>query len=186
MFQRVGEFSEHPHVLDRDHGLVGEGLEELNLAVCERLNLESSEAYRPDRLSFPQERRIHEGAQTNWLYARACWRKDWILFGQNVVDVHGLTGRENVLVQRFIGNRKRGNRIRDRADVGHETEHVTINQAHRRILCATHSRGALHNRIEHRLQITRRLRDDPQDIAGRRLLLRALANFLRLRGDRLL
>ena len=156
------------------------------MAFCERLNFESPEAYRPDRLSFPQERRVHEGAQTDWLYARAGWRKDWIIFGQNVLDVHGLTGRQNVLVQRFIGNRKRGNRIRDRADVGHETEHVAVNQAHRRILCATHSRGALHNRIEHRLQITRRLRDHAQDLAGRRLLLQRLAKFSRLRGDRLL
>jgi hypothetical protein len=68
--------------------------------------------------------------QPDWLEAGTGRRKHRISFGQNVVDVHGLTGRENVLYEWFIGYRERGNRTRDRADMRHEAEQVAVNQAH--------------------------------------------------------
>ena len=38
-------------------------------------------------------------------------------------------------------------------------------------------RGALGHDVEHRLEIGRRARDDPQDLAGRRLLLQRLGQL---------
>ena len=54
------------------------------------------------------------------------------------------------------------------------------------IFCIAQTCGTFRQGIEHCLQITRRLGNHAQDFARRRLLLRALANFLRLHGDRLL
>jgi hypothetical protein len=88
------------------------------------------------------------------LYASAGWRKQRICFGQNVVDVPGFTGRKNMLVQWFIGDRERDNRSWDRTDMGHEAEHVAVNQAHRNILCAAQARSALNDRIEHSLEVS--------------------------------
>jgi hypothetical protein len=46
--------------------------------------------------------------------------------------------------------------------------------------------GVADDDVEHALNICRRAADNSQDFAGRGLLLRGLAKFLRLRGDRLL
>ena len=39
-------------VLDRDHGLVGEGLEKSDLTFGERLNQEAAQVYHPNRFPF--------------------------------------------------------------------------------------------------------------------------------------
>ena len=36
------ELLEEPGVLDSDHGLIGEGFEQLDLSLCERTNLNSA------------------------------------------------------------------------------------------------------------------------------------------------
>ena len=51
------QFLEQPHVLDGDHGLVGEGFEKRDLFVRERTDLRSPNANHPDRNSLPQQRR---------------------------------------------------------------------------------------------------------------------------------
>ena len=48
------EFGEQPHVLDRNHGLVGEGLEEGYLPRGEESRLDAAEADRADRDALPQ------------------------------------------------------------------------------------------------------------------------------------
>ena len=54
-------------------------------------------------------------------------------------------------------------------------------------LVASHKpSGTSRHRIQHRLNVRRRAGNHAQNLARRRLLLRALANFLRLRGNRLL
>src|SRR4030095_13116901 len=44
-------------------------------------------------------------------------------------------------------------------------------------VAATESDGVRHDRIEHGLNIRRRARDDPQNLAGRRLLLKGLSHL---------
>ena len=47
---------EQPHILDRDHGLVGEGLQQLDLLVAERPHLGAAEHDGADRFALPQQR----------------------------------------------------------------------------------------------------------------------------------
>ena len=47
---------EQPHVLDRDHRLVGEGLDQLDLLVGERLRHRSCHDDHADEISLPQQR----------------------------------------------------------------------------------------------------------------------------------
>jgi len=50
------------------------------------------------------------------------------------------------------------------------------------VACIAQGRGTLHNRVEHRLGVSRRLADDAQDLARRRLLLQGFyLALLRLR-----
>src|ERR1700730_1576168 len=52
----VLDFVEQPHVLDGDHGLVGEGLDQLDLLGGERADLRTEQHDDPDRATFAQER----------------------------------------------------------------------------------------------------------------------------------
>ena len=63
LLQRLGELArarlhrlEQPHVLDRDHRLVGEGRDQLDLPVGERPHRRAHQRRSPDRNSFSQQR----------------------------------------------------------------------------------------------------------------------------------
>ena len=56
---------EEADVLDGDHRLVGEGLQELNLLVAERAHLGATDHQRADRLPLAQERGGQNCAETN-------------------------------------------------------------------------------------------------------------------------
>ena len=71
--------------------------------------------------------------------------------------------------ERFIADREGGKRTWNRAKMGHEAEHVAVNQAHCSVLRVTETCGAFHDFVEHRLKLSRRTGDHPQDIAGRQL-----------------
>ena len=47
---------EQPHILDRDHGLVGEGLQQGDLLVAERLHFGAAKHDHADALAFAQQR----------------------------------------------------------------------------------------------------------------------------------
>ena len=70
--QRVAELAvarlhlfEEADVLDGDHRLVGEGLQELDLLVAERAHLGATDHQRADRLALAQERDGQNGAEAN-------------------------------------------------------------------------------------------------------------------------
>src|SRR5512145_445368 len=69
------EFLEQPHVLDGNHGLVGEGLEQSDLLVSEGLDLSASERDRTDSFALAQERNAQSGAVTKLLGGRAAFGK---------------------------------------------------------------------------------------------------------------
>src|SRR5262249_28391905 len=54
------QFLEQANVLDRDAGLVGEGLEQGNLFVCEGIYLHPAKQERADRHSLPQQRNAQD------------------------------------------------------------------------------------------------------------------------------
>src|SRR5262245_8114396 len=75
---------------------------------------------------------------------------------------------------------------RNQSKVSDVASDLTVYPPHYSVGRITESCSSLGNRIEYRLELGRRARDHPQNVAGCGLLLRALANYLRLRRDRLL
>ena len=61
------QFFEQPHVLDGDHGLIGEGFEEFDLLVRERTNLGPANGNRPDRSTLAQKGNGESGPNTQTL-----------------------------------------------------------------------------------------------------------------------
>ena len=58
LLERLFRLVEQPDVLDRDHRLVGEGLQELDLPVGERPHLGPPDGDRPDRFGPAQQRHV--------------------------------------------------------------------------------------------------------------------------------
>jgi hypothetical protein len=63
LFDRLGEFPsprlhlvKQAHVLDRDHGLVGESGDQVDLPLCERLDRRAQEAEDAYRLAVTEQR----------------------------------------------------------------------------------------------------------------------------------
>src|SRR5262249_896825 len=57
------EFLEQPHVFDRDHGLVGEGLEEGDVMSSEATSFAASHRYRPDGPVVTEHRHDHPASK---------------------------------------------------------------------------------------------------------------------------
>ncbi len=55
---------EEPHVLDRDHGLAGEGLQERDLHIAERDRLTPGDGDGADGLAVPEHRHRQDGPET--------------------------------------------------------------------------------------------------------------------------
>ena len=60
----VLDLVEQPHVLDRDHRLVGEGRDQLDLLVGERPHLGARQRQHADRDALAQHRNAEHGAET--------------------------------------------------------------------------------------------------------------------------
>src|SRR5262249_1129737 len=71
--------------------------------------------------------------------------------------------------------------------MSHQTKNVALHNSNRSVVGTAQSRGAIRDRFQHRLNIRRRASNDPQDFAGRRLLLQCLLELLKqpyiLKGD---
>src|SRR5262249_5150421 len=93
---------EEPHVLDRDDGLIGEGLEQCDLSLGEELRLGPAKVNRANRDAFPHQGNAQVGAgwdgpreplpllQEMALAPRQC-AADWelVCLGLQVIDVDG-------------------------------------------------------------------------------------------------
>ena len=60
---------------------------------------------------------------------------------------------------------------------GHQSQAVPVNSEDTRVSRAADPRGVLGDHVHDRLEIRRRARDDPQDVARRRLLLERLGSL---------
>jgi hypothetical protein len=83
-------FVEQPHVLDRNHGLVGEGFEQCDLLVREWPDLHPAYQDRADRTPFAQQWRRQRGAMAVASRVPAAFGKI-VFLGGEVVDVNGPT-----------------------------------------------------------------------------------------------
>jgi hypothetical protein len=163
------QFREQPDVLDRDDRLGREGLKERDLFLGEGATLHPRDADRADRLIISQHRHgeprpepgLHDGSR-------------------------GILG---ILPHvRDVSDRAGQDRSRDRArSAGRDRKHAVdgiqrggcpamvchqVNQTkHARVRVLTQGCRASRDRFEGRFDVGRRTRDDPQDLARRRLLL---------------
>ena len=102
----VLDFTEQPHVLERNRRLVAEGSKQANLAIAEWPHLLPPDQNRTERLSFPVERRDQDRAVTE-----ACRQfvAEWIFggFGKHVVHVDSFAIDNGTAGGRFAVDRKR-------------------------------------------------------------------------------
>src|SRR5262245_18188350 len=110
------ELLEQPNILDRDHGLVGESLQQADLSVVEELHLGAPESDRADRDAITRQRNSQHGSMAP--LPRGL-RAFWILVhrAQQVANLdrpplqhgsavdHATNGRDGELADTPIGNR---------------------------------------------------------------------------------
>ena len=117
---------EQPHVLDGDHRLVGEGPQQRNLLVGERLDLGASDPDRADGCALAQQRNAQEGAVAELPSEHAAFRK-LLHLGLEIRHLDGLPIKHRAPVHRAANHgHSKPQRIGDRAMVGHQTEDVAV------------------------------------------------------------
>ena len=72
----VLQFFEQPHVLDGDHGLIGESFEQFDLPVCERTHLRTANMDRADGNTFAKQRRYQRGPNSHRDIAGGPWHPE--------------------------------------------------------------------------------------------------------------
>src|SRR5262245_28684589 len=170
LLQRLAQLGEQADVLDGDHRLGGEGLEQLDLLLCERPWFDSTEGYRPNGRSFSQERRSKDSAKTKILCEPTgqCELDGVQSFNIRVLNGPPVKyrGRERRLpVERPTMTWRSPQRtLMRRAQDLVPLTHVDV-----RVGRATEANRSLDYRIKHRLHVGWRTRDDFEDVGSRRL-----------------
>ena len=181
LLERLLGLVEQPYVLDRDHRLVGEGLEQIRLVLAELPGNGAIDGNDADRLAVAQHRHAHDAAHP----PRASTRPEGLRIGIVSLDVADPDrgGAQDRLAQMPPpGDRRRELlaqlRIRGfaRGRIRRELELVAGAARNQRSAPCQKLARAGRNRVEHRLHVGRRARDDPQDLGSRCL---ALERFLR-------
>ena len=187
---------EEAHVLDRDDRLRGERLEELDLLVGEGPHLVAAHHHGAERHALAHERR-HQGRPVP--VGPRVGRSHGVLrgLGRQIGDVDGAAvhhgpARHPLPVDRLGGHRR--DRGHDRARLGHlghdvarrrvdlavvgdDAHEVALDPEDDGVDGVAEARRALGHRVQHRLDVRRRARDDGQDLRRRRLLLQRLAEL---------
>ena len=180
---RALHFVEQPRILDGDRGLIGESLNQFDLARREGFGLGTPEAENPDKLVF-----AHQGNHDDRAIAGQ--------FGGPLVEIVGIVPRVGVM--RDLARARRPARVQGVADrdrilaglaferFGHaelrdEPANVSIPQVKRRERRPTEFCRGFQNRRRRQTQIERRAADDLQDLGRRGLLLQRLGKIARAR-----
>src|SRR5262249_10997786 len=154
------DFLEQSHVLDRNHGLIGESFQQLDLHRREGAHLHPTDHDRPNRNALTQQwsgkyaPNANPSGPRSWeIVLRLCCK---------VMNVNGSPVNYGsalyitpVRAPRFItfGNRDWSIRCR-------WPKNITIRPQNNRIACITEPGSALRDNIQHRLNVRRRTGDD--------------------------
>ena len=182
--QRLGEVAvpgskllEEAGVLDGDDGLGGEGLEELDLLVGERAELHAAEENRPDRHSLAEQGSGERGPVAEPLGVGRALRELGAGRGE-IVHVDDLpiddgSPRHPVAVDRGgLPDRPEGMG----ADLGHQAKHLAVDPEDLGVRHVAEPGSVLDDCLQDWLHLCGRAADDPQDLAGRGLLLEDLGH----------
>ena len=161
---------EQTNVLDRDHRLVGKGLDEVDVALGERVRLRMDQRYCPFDPPIPGERHGEIGARRQ---GKALHRPEFQV-RQVVGDELDLPRQEHSSRRRRAIDRHRASQqapvCRAWAGYGFDDELASLPHADRAASGAGQFDRGGKKRIEHRLQVERRAADDLQNLGGRGLL----------------
>ncbi len=182
---RCSTVLEQAHVLDGDHGLVGEGAEQRDRPVRERPHFLAVDHDDADDLALAQHGHAEPGAdaaEQDGLHPRGVPLAVGVVV-EDVRDLHGPPLRGNAAQPGLrsvppglpehrrevgIGDASRP-RLKDLAIVGEDRAHVRVAQVDR----------AIEDGAEDRLEIVGRAADHAQDLGGRRLLLQRVREIAR-------
>ena len=173
------QFREQPHVLDRDHRLVGEGLQELDLLRWES-DLGVTHHDRPDGSSLPQHGDAQDSAKIQEL-REAPSTGGTSLSG--VLDMNHSTVQHRQTCDRVTARGPAeelfGHSPRRRCGVvrGNLLKPFAVEPIDARDSGVAEVDGALQDRVEDRLHVGRRATDDTKDLARRRLLVERLGHL---------
>ena len=174
LFQRLALFGDQPCVLDRDHRLIGEGADKLDLPVGERFDPLAREHDHPDHLAFAQQRHAERGP----LLAQRDRASDSLERRPHREYVRAVS-RARLSLRRSarLGHTeitpRSDSRPRIQAEIRNSRPTGTTSPSRRYkidLIGIAKPRGGLDHRVEHRLQIERRAADDLQHVAGRGLV----------------
>src|SRR5262245_9834168 len=187
MFQSLREVArarlhlvEQPHVLDSDHRLVGESLDQLNLLLSERVNLGTRQEHCADRVSVAQQRYAERGAKVP---PSLRFDQSELRIGQNVGDVnrsafqHGSCADRSAV--KLQAKRQHVLQILGLKTVDREIfQTIALNARDVCLFRATQSCSRLDQSIEYLLQIEGRAADHLEHVGGGGLLLEGLSQLV--------
>ena len=172
---------EQPDILDRDHCLIGEGRQQRNMLVVKRTHFgasyeNSTKGARLDELRVRQGVRamsvLDRVLHPEWEFVRGA-RQIRHMNHPHIAD-RSARPRAAVYPERFICPAAHA------ADGSADPHRAIFGEDNVGDLRLTDARGVLRNRFEHWVNIARRIRDDAQNLADRRLLFQC---FVALAGS---
>ena len=170
LLQRLLEFLEQPHIFDRDHRLVGEGFQQLDLRRGERAHLNATCTNVP--ISSPLLTKGNESKS-----APACWQNPSLgnrsARGRRERGAcHARVSSDPWLINTDLDAANRyGTKMSPR------NHQVPLVESQHHVIDPTNPGGALDDGIEHRLHVGGRAADDAEHFGRRRLMLQGLAQF---------
>jgi hypothetical protein len=172
------QFGKQAGVLYRDHRLVGEGLQERDLLVRERLYLPATEEESSDRRPLTEERRGERRPMPEPDGYLPAEREFGVGVGEildvNRSGVHDSPASHPVTMDRI---REPNGCVFPVAVTGGHPELIPFDEQQRGIRRLAEPAGVLDQRVQHRLQICRGARDDPENLARRGLLREGFAHL---------
>ena len=187
LLQRLAQFSrallhvvEQPHVLDRDHGLIGKRFSECDLLVGERLHDATLQEQNSDGRSFALQRYAEHSAYVR-RQGSVCYVG--VRIELPVDDVNGFT-----LMRNTADNRRPPRLERfplhaflvfwQKAVACGVMILIVLQKTDRRPVCTAQASRRFCKRIEHDLQIERGAADDLEHLGGGGLLLQRFAQIV--------
>src|SRR5262245_29291901 len=172
LLQRLLEFFEKPHILDGDHGLISESLDQLDLRRCEGTRLGSTCGQRSNKFSLlskgnGQKRACVARGTQYWEFRLrpSVGKVECALFAHpanpgliniELVDANGYGYRTKMSPQKH---------------------RVSFAESQHCIIDPTNPRGALNDGVEDRLHIGGRAADNAEHLSRRGLMLQGFAQF---------
>src|SRR5215469_4913222 len=155
------QFGNQPRIFNRDNGLVGKVLNELDLFVCEGANSKPHQRNDADRMTLPQQWNAEAGAISEFLLR---FMKRVLRIGQYVSDLHWFSLQchtpQNATPARLKDNLASNFAVTSGTTVCREGTKIRAIWEQRRLIRITKSCSQFNHSIEYGLQIECRTADD--------------------------